>query len=62
MLYKKTGENIYIYKAFYIRCPYCNHYIDMWGIDIWHNADYMCDFCLKYFTIKLGIEVLKCEK
>lgn len=62
MLYKKTGENIYIYKAFYICCPYCNHYIDMWGIDIWHNEEYICNFCLKYFTIKLGIEVTKCEK
>lgn len=61
MLYK-IGENIYVNKVFYIRCPYCNHYIDMWGIDIWHNEEYICKFCLKYFTIKLGIEVLKCEK
>lgn len=56
-MFYKLGTRIYVNDTFYIECPNCGS-----CIDIWHNADYMCNKCLKYFSITLGIEVTKCEK
>lgn len=61
-MFYQLGSTIYINEVFYIHCPNCDSYIDMCDKGIWHNADYMCNECLKYYTVKLGIEVTKCEK
>ena len=60
MLYK-IGENIYVNKVFYIRCPYCDSYIDMSDKGAWHSDKYLCNDCLKYYKIEFLFEVTKCE-
>lgn len=60
-MFYNLEEIIYVNKVFYIKCPYCDSYIDICGKEIWDDVTYTCDDCLNYYTIKLGIEVTKCE-
>ena len=60
MIYK-YNSTVYFNEVAYINCPNCNSVIDMVDRGSWHSDKYLCNDCLKYFSIKFYYEVSKCE-